>query len=110
MVAIESDFQHTAKINDVSLDSRGDFVASCSDDGKVVVRSLYDPSRIEELTFDRPVKAMSVQCHLSYRPWPLNQSTRILSANSLWWGACRGTSSCVGVRRGDCFPHGKRKL
>ena len=48
--------QHSAKINDVSLDLAGDYVASCSDDGKVVVRSLYDRSQAEEYTFDRPVK------------------------------------------------------
>ena len=27
--------QHTARVNDLSLDARGEFVASCADDGKV---------------------------------------------------------------------------
>ena len=46
---------------------RGDFVASCAEDGKVAVRSLYETSRVfDELSFDRPVKAVALEPEFSH--------------------------------------------
>lgn len=33
---------HVGAVRDVSIDSTGEFVASCSDDGKIVIRNLYE--------------------------------------------------------------------
>lgn len=43
-------------MNQLAVDRYGDFIASCADDGKVVIRSLYDTEPGQELQFDRPVK------------------------------------------------------
>ena len=46
-------------MNDISVDRYGDFIASCSDDGKVCLRSLYT-NEYQEMSFDRPVKAVAI--------------------------------------------------
>lgn len=50
---------HEARVNDISVDRYGDFIASCSDDGKVCLRSLYT-NEYQEMSFDRPVKAVAI--------------------------------------------------
>eukprot|EP00041_Stephanoeca_diplocostata_P024167 m.605583 g.605583 ORF g.605583 m.605583 type:complete len:910 (+) comp22465_c0_seq3:156-2885(+) len=51
---------HEARVNDIAVDKKGDYIASCSDDGKVCIRSLYTNDS-QELTFDRPVKAIAIE-------------------------------------------------
>ncbi|KAL5032706.1 hypothetical protein BDV3_001256 [Batrachochytrium dendrobatidis] len=51
---------HTATVNQVSIDDSGEFVASASDDGNVVINSLYT-SDIQTYNFWRPVKAVSLE-------------------------------------------------
>mmetsp|Transcript_26359 Transcript_26359/g.79200 ORF Transcript_26359/g.79200 Transcript_26359/m.79200 type:complete len:896 (-) Transcript_26359:107-2794(-) len=51
---------HQARINDIAVDKNGDYIASCSDDGKVCIRSLYT-NDVQELSFDRPVKAIAIE-------------------------------------------------
>lgn len=46
---------HTAAVNDVSFDLAGEYVASCSDDGTVVVNGLYSEER-ERHNYYRPIK------------------------------------------------------
>lgn len=46
---------HTATINDLSFDEKSEFIASCSDDGNVVVHSLYT-DEVTRLKYSRPVK------------------------------------------------------
>lgn len=50
---------HTETINDISIDISGEFVASCSNDGKVVVTHLYgkDSTKME---FTKTVKAVAI--------------------------------------------------
>lgn len=50
---------HTAAVNDLSFDIEGEFIASCSDDGSVVINSLFTD---EKLKFDyhRPMKAVAL--------------------------------------------------
>lgn len=51
---------HTAPVNDLSFDSEGEYIGSCSDDGSVVINSLFTDD--EKLRFDyhRPMKAISL--------------------------------------------------
>lgn len=51
---------HEGRINQLAIDNYGDFVASCADDGKVVIKSLYATEPGTELQFDRPVKAVAI--------------------------------------------------
>ena len=51
---------HEGRVNDISIDKHGESVASCSDDGKVMIRSLYSDAS-QELQFDRPVKAVAIE-------------------------------------------------
>lgn len=51
---------HEGRVNDISIDKYGESVASCSDDGKVMIRSLYSDAS-QELQFDRPVKAVAIE-------------------------------------------------
>ncbi|XP_024534538.1 vacuolar protein sorting-associated protein 41 homolog [Selaginella moellendorffii] len=50
---------HTATVNELSFDSAGEFVGSCSDDGSVVVSSLYTDSH-EKFHYHRPMKAVAL--------------------------------------------------
>lgn len=50
---------HTAPVNEVSFDSDGEYVGSCSDDGTVVISSLYTDEK-ERFEYHRPVKAVAL--------------------------------------------------
>ncbi|KAL2920015.1 Vacuolar protein sorting-associated protein 41 [Polyrhizophydium stewartii] len=51
---------HSATVNQVSIDDCGDYVASASDDGNVVVNSLYT-AEVQTFNFRRPVKAVCLE-------------------------------------------------
>ncbi|XP_064614137.1 vacuolar protein sorting-associated protein 41 homolog [Liolophura sinensis] len=51
---------HTTTVNQISIDDAGDFMASCSDDGRVVITGLYTESNNQTVNFDRPIKAVAV--------------------------------------------------
>ncbi|CAL9084718.1 unnamed protein product [Musa textilis] len=38
---------HTATVNDISFDSDGEYVGSCSDDGSVVINGLFTDERLK---------------------------------------------------------------
>ncbi|KAH9500097.1 Vacuolar protein sorting-associated protein 41 [Bulinus truncatus] len=57
---------HTTTVNQISIDANGDYLASCSDDGKVIITGLYN-SDSQVVEFDRPVKAIALD-PLYYRP------------------------------------------
>lgn len=50
---------HTATVNEVSFDSDGEYVGSCSDDGTVVISNLYTDDK-EKFEYHRPVKAVAL--------------------------------------------------
>lgn len=50
---------HTATVNEVSFDSDGEYVGSCSDDGTVVISNLYTDEK-EKFEYHRPVKAVAL--------------------------------------------------
>ncbi|KAK0051675.1 vacuolar protein sorting-associated protein 41 [Biomphalaria pfeifferi] len=57
---------HTTTVNQISIDANGDFLASCSDDGRVIITGLYAPEN-QVVQFDRPVKAIALD-PLYYKP------------------------------------------
>ncbi|KAH7276323.1 hypothetical protein KP509_39G002800 [Ceratopteris richardii] len=50
---------HTATVNELSFDMIGEFIGSCSDDGSVVINSLYSDEK-ERFDFHRPMKAVAL--------------------------------------------------
>ena len=55
---------HTAVVNDLCFDRAGEFIASCSDDGTVVMNGLYS-AECESFTYQRPVKALALHSNFS---------------------------------------------
>ncbi|XP_059151993.1 vacuolar protein sorting-associated protein 41 homolog isoform X2 [Physella acuta] len=51
---------HTTTVNQISIDANGDFMASCSDDGKVVITGLYSSDSNQVVELNRPVKAIAL--------------------------------------------------
>ncbi|KAG0184699.1 Vacuolar protein sorting-associated protein 41, partial [Apophysomyces sp. BC1034] len=56
---IRSFRHHAATVNDISIDSADEYVASASDDGKVYIYALYT-SEVQHFNFRRPVKAVAL--------------------------------------------------
>ncbi|XP_052801970.1 vacuolar protein sorting-associated protein 41 homolog isoform X2 [Mya arenaria] len=51
---------HTCTVNQISVDDNGDYIASCSDDGKVRITGLYESDHDQIVNFDRPVKSVAL--------------------------------------------------
>ncbi|XAR60055.1 hypothetical protein NMG60_11033287 [Bertholletia excelsa] len=50
---------HTASVNDLCFDIEGEYVGSCSDDGSVVINSLFTDERMK-FEYHRPMKAIAL--------------------------------------------------
>lgn len=53
---------HTAIVNDLCFDKQGECIASCSDDGTVVLNGLYS-AECESFTYQRPVKVRGLDTY-----------------------------------------------
>lgn len=51
---------HTVAVNQISIDSNGDFIASCSDDGKVFIHGLYSQDNNHNINVGRLVKTIAL--------------------------------------------------
>ncbi|XP_064456736.1 vacuolar protein sorting-associated protein 41 homolog isoform X2 [Ornithodoros turicata] len=51
---------HTKSLTQISIDNSGEYLASCSNDGKVIVQGLYSHENIQTLTLDCPVRAVAL--------------------------------------------------
>ncbi|TPX35873.1 hypothetical protein SmJEL517_g01692 [Synchytrium microbalum] len=51
---------HSATVNQLSIDTHGEFIASASDDGRVLINSLYSAD-VQQFNYKRPVKAVSLE-------------------------------------------------
>ncbi|XP_043470755.1 vacuolar protein sorting-associated protein 41 homolog [Leptopilina heterotoma] len=51
---------HTVAVNQISIDQNGDYIASCSDDGRVFIISLYNPENTQNMCTGRLVKCISI--------------------------------------------------
>lgn len=50
---------HTAAVNDLCFDIEGEYIGSCSDDGSVVINSLFTEERLK-FEYHRPMKAIAL--------------------------------------------------
>ncbi|GBP30829.1 Vacuolar protein sorting-associated protein 41 homolog [Eumeta japonica] len=51
---------HAIAVNKISVDINGDYIASCSDDGKVLVYGLYSQDNTHNLSLGRVVKSIAL--------------------------------------------------
>lgn len=51
---------HAIAVNKISVDVNGDYIASCSDDGKVLVYGLYTNDNTHNITLGRVVKSIAL--------------------------------------------------
>mmetsp|Transcript_11548 Transcript_11548/g.42238 ORF Transcript_11548/g.42238 Transcript_11548/m.42238 type:complete len:1091 (-) Transcript_11548:113-3385(-) len=51
---------HSATVNEISFDREGEFIASCSDDGSVVIAGLYS-EEVSHFSYKRPLKAVALE-------------------------------------------------
>lgn len=51
---------HTVSVNKISIDQNGDFIASCSDDGKVFISGLCSSEHNQDMTVGRLVKSVAI--------------------------------------------------
>ncbi|KAI9080167.1 hypothetical protein K1719_037845 [Acacia pycnantha] len=52
-------FAHAAVVNDLSFDLEGEYIGSCSDDGSVVINSLFTGEKMK-IEYRRPMKAIAL--------------------------------------------------
>ena len=50
---------HSSRVNDLSFDAAGEWIASCSDDGNVMVLNLYEPLS-RQLTYPKVMKTVAL--------------------------------------------------
>ncbi|KAK7814504.1 vacuolar protein sorting-associated protein 41 like protein, partial [Quercus suber] len=58
-IAVKEFPAHTAAVNDLSFDIEGEYVGSCSDDGSVVINSLFTDEKLK-FEYHRPMKAIAL--------------------------------------------------
>ncbi|XP_046834761.1 vacuolar protein sorting-associated protein 41 homolog isoform X2 [Vespa crabro] len=51
---------HIVAVNQISIDHNGDFIASCSDDGKVFIYGLYSTENNHNINLSRLVKSIAI--------------------------------------------------
>ncbi|XP_065186438.1 vacuolar protein sorting-associated protein 41 homolog [Sycon ciliatum] len=58
---------HSTTVNEISIDGGGDYVASCSDDGQVVVNGLYATDSNVKVNYDYPVRSLALDPEYGHR-------------------------------------------
>jgi len=51
---------HTITVNQVSIDHAGEYYASCSDDGRILITGLYSEENSYNYNFEKPVKSIAI--------------------------------------------------
>ena len=52
--------KHDTTVNDVVIDSKEEYVASCGDDGKVVIFGICESAHDQIIEFNRPIKCVEL--------------------------------------------------
>jgi len=64
----EKEFRsHTTTVNQISVDMYGEYVASCSEDGRVIINGLYNTESNVQQQFDCPIRAIALHPEYSKR-------------------------------------------
>ncbi|KAK4492678.1 hypothetical protein RD792_003498 [Penstemon davidsonii] len=59
LLQVKEFIAHTAAVNDLCFDIEGEYIGSCSDDGSVVISSLFTEERMK-FEYHRPMKAIAL--------------------------------------------------
>lgn len=59
LLQVKEFIAHTAAVNDLCFDIEGEYIGSCSDDGSVVINSLFTEERLK-FEYHRPMKAIAL--------------------------------------------------
>jgi hypothetical protein len=117
---------HSTTVNDLSMDDTADQVASCSDDGRVVITNLFS-GEAKTYTYTRPVKSVSLdpvftrkgtgqfasgglagQLMLRTKGWLFSQKDQVLHKGEgpvtavRWRGNLIAWANSAGVKVYDC--------
>lgn len=82
---------HTAAVNDLSFDIEGEYIGSCSDDGSVVINSLFTDEKMR-FEYHRPMKAIALD------PDYAKKSSRRFAAGGLAGHLYYNTKRWLGFR------------
>lgn len=74
LVQVKEFRAHTAPVNDLNFDTEGEYIGSCSDDGSVVINSLFTDDEKMKFDYHRPMKAISLD-----PDYTKNQSKRFVA-------------------------------
>lgn len=86
---------HTAAVNDLSFDIEGEYIGSCSDDGSVVINSLFTDEKMR-FEYHRPMKAIALD------PDYAKKSSRRFAAGGLAGHLYYNTKRWLGFRDQVC--------
>ncbi|ESO12746.1 hypothetical protein HELRODRAFT_105502 [Helobdella robusta] len=56
---------HSTTVNQMSIDASGDYIVSCSDDGKVILNGLYTSENNQVVNLNRPIKSVAIDPNFS---------------------------------------------
>eukprot|EP01126_Amoeba_proteus_P049870 TRINITY_DN5851_c0_g1_i16.p1 TRINITY_DN5851_c0_g1~~TRINITY_DN5851_c0_g1_i16.p1 ORF type:complete len:820 (+),score=181.45 TRINITY_DN5851_c0_g1_i16:313-2772(+) len=77
-------------VREISIDTAGEFVASCADDGRVVIHGLYTKSTVEH-TFKQPVTCVSLDPGYAKNKKEAfvcgGKSGKLIMSEKGWWSA-----------------------
>ncbi|XP_073270278.1 vacuolar protein sorting-associated protein 41 homolog isoform X2 [Primulina huaijiensis] len=82
---------HTSAVNDLSFDIEGEYIGSCSDDGSVVIKSLFTEERMT-FEYHRPMKAIALDPDYS------RKSSRRFVTGGLAGNLCFNMKKWIGYR------------
>lgn len=87
---------HTATVNDICFDIEGEYIGSCSDDGSVVINSLFTDERMQ-FEYHRPMKAIALDPDYS------RKTSRRFVAGGLAGHLYYNMKKWIGYRDQVCF-------
>ncbi|CAD7086533.1 unnamed protein product [Hermetia illucens] len=56
----QQSFSHSVSVNQISIDSKGEYVATCSDDGRVIINELYNEESHQKLEIGKFVRSVAL--------------------------------------------------
>lgn len=86
---------HTAAVNDLSFDIDGEYIGSCSDDGSIVINSLFTDEKMK-FDYHRPMKAIALD------PEYARKSSRRFAAGGLAGNLYLNSKKWLGYRDQVC--------
>lgn len=52
-------------MNDIAIDAKEEYVASCGDDGRVIIFGLFENTHNQSTEFNRPIKSVELDPNFS---------------------------------------------